>query len=108
MTVEGANAGLRVVGLGPLAVAPDHQKSGVGSALVRRGIEMSRDAGFDVLALLGSTTYYPRFGFSRASDLNFHAADPSIPASHFQALMLRGEPPSEAHWLHYAPSFFIE
>ncbi len=108
MTVEGPNTTLRAVGLGPLAVAPSHQKSGVGSALVNRGIELSRDAGFDVLALLGSTVYYPRFGFIRASDLNFHAAYRSIPASHFQALTLRGNPPQEATWLRYAPSFFID
>ncbi|MGE3983882.1 MAG: GNAT family N-acetyltransferase [Dehalococcoidia bacterium] len=108
MTVEGPDAQLRAVGLGPLAVAPSHQKLGAGSALVRSGIDQLRQAGFDVIALLGSTEYYPRFGFRTARDLNLHAADPSIPASHFQALMLRGDPPAEATWLRYAPSFFIE
>jgi predicted N-acetyltransferase YhbS len=107
MSVEN-EASLSVVALGPLAVAPSHQRSGVGSALVRRGLEACRDAGFDVIALLGSTDYYPRFGFRRARDLNLHPGDETIPASHFQAMMLRGEPPAEEHWLKYAPSFFIE
>jgi predicted N-acetyltransferase YhbS len=107
MSVEN-EASISVVALGPLAVAPSHQGRGVGSALVRRGIELCRDAGFDAIALLGSTSYYPRFGFVAARDLNLHAADSSIPASHFQALMLRREAPSEPHWLRYAPSFFVE
>jgi predicted N-acetyltransferase YhbS len=106
MTPEGDRS-LRVVALGPLAVAPSQQRSGGGSALVRRGINLCRDAGFDAMALLGSTEYYPRFGFKPARDINLHCADAGIPASHFQALMLRGEPPPEAHYLHYAPAFFI-
>jgi predicted N-acetyltransferase YhbS len=107
MSVEEATS-LSVVALGPLAVAPSHQRSGVGSALVRRAIEACRDAGYDVIALLGSTEYYPRFGSQRARDLNLHPGDEAIPASHFQAMMLRGGPPAEQHWLTYAPSFFIE
>jgi predicted N-acetyltransferase YhbS len=107
MTVEG-EGNFKVLALGPLAVAPSHQGSGAGSALVRRGIELARDAGFDAMALLGSTQYYPRFGFVPARDLNLHCADAGIPASHFQAFMLRGDPPSEARYLHYAPAFFIE
>jgi putative acetyltransferase len=58
MSVEN-KASLFVVALGPLAVAPSHQGRGAGSVLVRRGIELCRDAGFDVMALLGSTEYYP-------------------------------------------------
>jgi putative acetyltransferase len=55
--VEGAT-------LSPLAVAPERQGEGIGSALARRGIEVCRERGKSVLIVLGHPTYYPRFGFS--------------------------------------------
>jgi putative acetyltransferase len=54
---------LKVMGLAPVAVSPATQGSGVGSALVRAGIEASRELGVEVLIVLGHSTYYPRFGF---------------------------------------------
>ena len=50
--------------LAPVAVLPEHQRRGVGSALVRRGLEICRDEGHRVVVVLGHPTYYPRFGFS--------------------------------------------
>jgi putative acetyltransferase len=50
--------------LSPLAVIPERQGVGIGSALVRRGIEVCRERGQVVLLVLGHPTYYPRFGFS--------------------------------------------
>ncbi|MEA2528235.1 MAG: putative acetyltransferase [Thermomicrobiales bacterium] len=50
--------------LSPLAVVPERQGVGIGSALVRRGIEVCRERGRTVLMVLGHPTYYPRFGFS--------------------------------------------
>jgi putative acetyltransferase len=50
-------------GLGPMAVAPDRQNEGIGSKLVREGVEACRGAGFGYLVVLGHPEYYPRFGF---------------------------------------------
>lgn len=50
--------------LAPLAVLPERQGRGVGSALARRGIEVCRERGRQALLVLGHPTYYPRFGFS--------------------------------------------
>jgi putative acetyltransferase len=55
---------LAVAGLGPLAVAPAAQRTGVGSALARAGIEACRAAGMEAVVVLGHPPYYPRFGFS--------------------------------------------
>jgi putative acetyltransferase len=52
--------------LAPLAVVPNHQRRGVGSALVRRGLELCREAGHGAVLVLGHPAYYPRFGFSAA------------------------------------------
>jgi putative acetyltransferase len=51
-------------GLAPLAVLPEHQKHGVGSALVRAGLDACRRRGFRAAIVLGHRAFYPRFGFS--------------------------------------------
>jgi putative acetyltransferase len=51
------------VALGPVAVAPDHQKQGIGDQLIRAGLAMCHERGDDIVAVLGHPTYYPRFGF---------------------------------------------
>ena len=56
--------GLRIAGLAPMAVEPEHQRKGVGSALVRAGLEQCRQLGFGAVVVLGHPAYYPRFGFS--------------------------------------------
>lgn len=55
--------------LGPLGVAPAHQRQGVGSFLVTTGIELARRTRPEpLIALLGVPEYYPRFGFRRARE----------------------------------------
>ena len=51
------------VALGPIAVLPDRQRQGVGSTLVRAGLEACACAGHDVVFVLGSPAFYGRFGF---------------------------------------------
>jgi putative acetyltransferase len=50
--------------LAPLAVLPEFQKQGIGSALVRRGLELCREQGHRIVVVLGHPHFYPRFGFS--------------------------------------------
>jgi len=52
--------------LGPMAVRPDRQRRGVGSALVSAGIEACRRLGQEVVGVLGHPEFYPRFGFVTA------------------------------------------
>lgn len=52
--------------LAPVAVLPAFQHRGVGSALVRRGLDECRERGHRVVVVLGHPTFYPRFGFSSA------------------------------------------
>lgn len=55
--------GYEALALAPMSVLPDHQRRGVGSALVREGIRMAREMGFPAIIVLGHPAYYPRFGF---------------------------------------------
>ncbi|OYT18536.1 MAG: hypothetical protein CCU26_16370 [Nitrospira sp. UW-LDO-01] len=54
----------QIMGLGPLAVAPEHQRSGIGSALVRAGLEQCKHLSFEAVVVLGNPAYYRRFGFT--------------------------------------------
>jgi putative acetyltransferase len=54
------------ISLAPLAVIPSHQRRGIGSALVRRGLETCSQQGHAIVIVLGHPGFYPRFGFSAA------------------------------------------
>jgi len=57
----------RATGLAPLVVHPKFQKQGIGTLLTQRGLSICKAKGFDLVVVLGHTTYYPRFGFVPAS-----------------------------------------
>ena len=54
---------LNLAGLAPMAVVPDYQRKGIGSALVRQGLVRCKDLGFCAVVVVGHAEYYPRFGF---------------------------------------------
>ena len=58
---------LNMMGLGPMAVTPAHQRQGVGSALVCAGLDRCKELGVGAVVVLGHPTYYPRFGFLPAA-----------------------------------------
>ncbi len=49
--------------LGPVSVLPTHQRQGVGSALIERGLSEIRELGALGCILTGNPEYYRRFGF---------------------------------------------
>jgi putative acetyltransferase len=55
---------VRTVSLAPMCVAPDRQRQGIGSHLVRAGLAAVLDAGHAAVIVLGHPEFYPRFGFS--------------------------------------------
>ena len=59
------------VALAPLAVLPMHQSLGIGSEMVRFGLDWLRTRGERSVLVLGHPHYYSRFGFStgRAASL---------------------------------------
>src|SRR5215204_3326406 len=52
-----------ILGLAPMAVLPEYQRRGIGSRLVRVGLEECRRIGCDAVVVVGHAEYYPRFGF---------------------------------------------
>jgi putative acetyltransferase len=67
ITIESSSKNVRGLGLAPIAVLPEYQRRGIGSRLVTQGLEESRSKGYDLVVVLGHKTYFPRFGFKRAS-----------------------------------------
>jgi putative acetyltransferase len=63
VTIESDVSSFTALGLGPMAVHPAHQRQGIGSELVRHGLEECRRIGHSIIVLVGHPEYYPRFGF---------------------------------------------
>ena len=86
--VEGHESSVVGMGLAPLAVMPSRQRQGVGSALVRRGLETLRERGCPFVVVLGHPDYYPRFGFERASAHGLACQWAGLPDDAFMTLIL--------------------
>ena len=86
-------------GLGPIAVAPDCQRRGIGSALMGRALLDVRELGAHGCVLVGEPEYYGRFGFRAEAALVFQG----VPAQYFQAHSFGGTLPSGI--VTYDPAF---
>lgn len=96
---------LPCVGLGPIGVLPDHQGRGTGSALVHASLAAADAMHEPLVVLLGSTEYYPRFGFVPAASV---AIEPDVAgwASHFQVRKLAGWRPTMTGTFRYPKPFY--
>ncbi|MER7751358.1 N-acetyltransferase [Kitasatospora sp. NPDC097643] len=92
--------------MGPVSVHPDHQRCGAGSAAVLAGLDAARARGERFVVLLGHPTYYPRFGFVRASA---HGVRLSIdaPDEAWMALSLHEGDPLPSGVVRWAAAFGI-
>jgi len=82
-----------VLGLGPLTVRPDHQRRGVGSALMHAILGAADALGEPLVALLGDPAYYGRFGFQPSSTYQIMPPNPQW-GRYFQVRTLAGYQPS--------------
>lgn len=73
--------------LAPLAVRPEYQKMGVGTQLVKSGLEKARKLNFRSVIVLGHKLYYPRFGFVPTEKWNIKAPF-EVPTNGFMGLEL--------------------
>jgi putative acetyltransferase len=87
VTVQNETGEFTAVALGPIAVSPHHQKSGIGSELCRQGIEACREAGYELAFVLGHSSYYPRFGFMPSAPYGLHCQF-NAPVEAFMVLAL--------------------
>ena len=95
-------APIRALGLAPVSVRPNRQRAGIGSRLIRAGLERATVAGWQAVFVLGEPTYYRRFGFdpSLASGFRSRYAGP-----HLMALALGADLAVTTGSIEYAPAF---
>lgn len=78
---------IRGMGLAPMAVLPESQKQGIGSQMVRKGLEILRERVCPFVIVLGHPEYYPRFGFDVASKHNIRSQWDGIPDEAFMIII---------------------
>jgi len=89
--------------LGPVAVRPERQRSGVGSQLIREGIARSEAAGWLGIFVLGDPAFYRRFGFDAGKASGFISP---YAGPHWMVLPLgRNELPTDTGSIQHAPAF---
>jgi putative acetyltransferase len=85
---------LLLMGLAPMAVAPERQREGIGSQLVATGLERCRQLGAAAVVVVGHAEYYPRFGFIPASRIalrcEYNVPDEVFMARELQEAALTG------------------
>ncbi len=67
VVIESGAGAHQTLALAPMAVIPELQNKGIGSALVTEGLEAAKRQGHRSVIVLGHAEYYPRFGFQPAS-----------------------------------------
>lgn len=65
-------------GLGPVSVLPEHQRQGIGTALINEGLSLLKQVGGHGCALVGDPDYYRRFGFRNVPELVHEGVPPEV------------------------------
>lgn len=76
-----------VAGLAPMSVRPEYQRVGIGSELVRAGLDECRRRGYAAVVLVGHPEFYLRFGFVPGHTKGLECEFP-VPAEAFMVLEL--------------------
>ncbi len=85
--------------LGPVAVLPDLQRRGIGSALIHEGLARLKARGAQGCCLVGHPEYYIRFGFTPHPGLTHEGVPPEV----FLALPFDSHTPRAS--VHFHPAF---
>lgn len=87
ISIETAGGPVPALALAPMAVLPDFEHQGIGSELVNAGLDACRRKGHAIVVVLGHPEYYPKFGFTPASEHGLQAPFP-VRDDAFMALAL--------------------
>jgi putative acetyltransferase len=94
-----------ILGLAPMAVRPNRQRQGIGSQLVRAGLDAGRKTGAGAVIVVGHAAFYPRFGFVPASRFGL-SCEYDVPDEVFMALeLVPGFLAGQGGLVHYHPAF---
>ncbi|MGB3205131.1 MAG: N-acetyltransferase [Crinalium sp.] len=82
------NQHFQVLGLAPLAVLPNFQRQGIGSALVEAGLAKAEEMGCAIAIVLGYPEFYSRFGFEPSIHYGIESPFP-VPKNAFMVKPLK-------------------
>jgi putative acetyltransferase len=95
---------LKVLGLAPMAVHPNFQRQGIGSALVQAGLEIANARKEAIVIVLGHPEFYTRFGFEPS--VNYQVESPfPVPKEFFMVKPLESYQESYKGKVVYPPAF---
>ena len=86
--IETQTGFIKGMGLAPMAVLPEFQNQGVGSMLVNEGLRIIKNMSCPFVIVLGYETYYPRFGFGRASKFGLKCQWEGVPDDAFMVMII--------------------
>ena len=92
--------------LAPLAVLPEYQKQGIGSKLIQQGHKIAKELGYHYSIVLGSETYYPKFGYVPAIQYEIKAPF-EVSNENFMAIKLNDTDIEIKGTVQYAKEFGI-
>jgi putative acetyltransferase len=98
------DSGHEVLALAPMAVSPEWQRGGIGSALLREGLERAAQGDWAAVVVVGHPDFYPRFGFEPAAALGISPPG-GVPAEAWMALKLPSWVAEARGGVTYAPPF---
>ncbi len=87
LELSGNQPPVQLAGLAPMAVSPEYQNRGTGSALLCTGLEHCKSHGYQAVFVLGHPEYYTRFGFGPASAFGIKS-EYEVPDEVFMAVEL--------------------
>ena len=105
VTIATTGGSVSALALAPMAVHPEVQNQGIGSRLVRDGLEVCRRLDHLIVVVVGHPDYYPRFGFTPARARGLEAPF-QVPDEAFRVLeLIPGALDGVAGMVHYPPAF---
>jgi putative acetyltransferase len=103
--VESGAGSWDALGLAPMAVLPEYQRQGIGSQLVRSGLDACVRQGHLVVVGLGHPNYYPRFGFVPAAATGLRCEYPVPDEVFMVAELVSGTLDCRTGLVKYRPEF---
>jgi putative acetyltransferase len=90
---EAGRPEVQILSLAPLGVHPSVQRQGVGKRLVDTGLRRASTRPEPFVVVLGIPDYYPKFGFTRASEQQIRCPFPDAPDEAYMVRRLPGYRP---------------
>ncbi|UCE20801.1 MAG: N-acetyltransferase [Candidatus Aminicenantes bacterium] len=103
--IRSATSTFYSLSLAPMAVTPMYQRIGIGSRLVKEGLDVAKKLGHKSVIVVGHPEYYPRFGFKPASQWKIKVSF-DVPDEAFLALeLVNGELEGKSGTLEFPEEF---